>query len=512
MDYSSKRIIKNTVALYTRSAFGLIINLFASRQLLKVLGVEDYGVYSVVGGLIILFGFLNSSMSASALRFLNYEMGANEFGGIQRVFSSILNIQILFSVIIFFLCQTVGLYFFYNFLNIPDARMNVAFWCMEFSILSLVISTIGVPYSTLLVAFENMNIFAYIDILGYVLNLFLVLFLEYVTIDRLFLYALVYFLIQLLLRVLYYIYCNINYSESKYLFLIDKALLRKILGFFSWTTLSGLSYLLIIQGIGILYNIFYGVLVSAAIGVANQVNGAVQNLCNNFTTSLFPQITKNYASGDYQKVKKLHFTGTKLSFVLLSIMAIPIIVDIEIILNIWLVTPPHYSGMFVILIMLSQLMTFFAITSNTVVRASGNIKKYEIVQNMIFFLFFGLLVIAFIINTPIYVPYLIYLLSALLISIYKAYCGCKTINVDFVEYAKSIYVRLTMFLILALSISYLCRPSNHNFIFFFAHVIFMLVIIVLLSWIIVFNKGEKKVMKSYSISFIKNRMKWIKEK
>ena len=287
--FSSKRILSNTIALYIRSLFSLVLNLIISRQLLKVLGTEDYGIYSIVGSFIILFGFLNSTMGASAQRFLNYEMGLSKdgAGNVQNVFSNIINIQIVISVVVFLLCETVGIYLFYNYLNIPPARLHAAFVCLQFSIFTLVINTLTIPYHGLLIAFENMKAFAYLDICGYILNLCIVLSLPLVSSDRLIIYAAFFFCAQLLVRICYYIYCRNKYVESKYRYGIDKELTRQILGFFSWTTLSGITILIIMQGIGVLYNVFYGVLVSAAIGIANQVNGAVQNLCNNFVTSLF---------------------------------------------------------------------------------------------------------------------------------------------------------------------------------------------------------------------------------
>lgn len=508
MEYSSKRILKNTIYLYIRSLFALILNLYTSRQLLKVLGVEDYGVYSVVGGFIILFGFLNSSMSASSQRYLNYEMGSPEHGGVRRVFSSIINIQILISLIILVLCQTIGLFFFYNYLNIPTDRIEAALFCMEFSIFTLIINTLAIPYSSLLVAYENMMVFAYIDILGYVLNAIAVLFIEFLPVDKLIIYAFIFFCIQFVIRALYYLYCVKYYSEAKYLFVIDKRLVREIFGFFSWTTLSGISYLLIIQGISILYNMFYGVLVNAAIGIANQVNGAVQNLCNNFILSLFPQITKNYASHNYDIVKRLHFTGTKLAYVLLSIMAIPLIIDSRYILIIWLFNPPQYADMFIVLLMLSQLMTFFAITSNTLVRASGKIKSFELIQNGIFFSFFAVLIISFFAKLPIYIPYLIYVLSALVISVFKSYYSCMTIGVKFVEYLYSVYLRLVMFVIISFFISYSIKPDNPNFLYLIGHILFTIIIILLCAWIIVLTQNEKMLVKLYCINFLNNKLKW----
>ncbi len=508
MEYSSKRILKNTIYLYIRSLFALVLNLYTSRQLLKVLGVEDYGVYSVVGGFVILFGFLNSSMSASSQRYLNYEMGSPEHGGVRRVFSSIINIQILISLLVFFLCQTIGLLFFYNYLNIPTDRVEAALFCMEFGIFTLIVNTLAIPYSSLLVAYENMKSFAYIDILGYVLNVIIVSFIEFLPVDKLIIYAFLFFCIQFVTRFLYFLYCVKYYSEAKYLFFIDKKLVREIFGFFSWTTLSGISYLLIIQGISILYNMFYGVLINAAIGIANQVNGAVQNLCNNFILSLFPQITKNYASQNYDIVKRLHFTGTKLAYVLLSLMAIPLIIDSRYILNLWLLDPPQYTDMFIVLLMLSQLMTFFAITSNTLVRASGKIRSFELIQNGIFAGFFVVLIFSFWAKSPIYIPYLIYVLSALIISMFKSYYSCLIIRVRFVEYLYSVYLRLVMFVIVTLLIAYSFKPENPDFFVFIGHVLFTIIIILLCAWVIVLTQDEKKLVRLYCINYLNNKLRW----
>lgn len=489
---SFTRIGKNTIALYCRSIIAMCIGLYTSRILLKVIGIDDFGIYNVVGGMVMLFSFLNAALMVSTQRFMNMEMGRGKTEGVNLVFCTSVNIQLLMAVVITVGGEVIGTYLLYNYLSIPTNRINAAFWVLQFSIVTLLFSIISVPYNALIMAKEEFRSFAYIDILGYLLKLFAVIFISYYGGDRLIAYALLIMLAQVVIRFIYSFYCNYKFPESHYRWQVDSVLTKKMLSFSSWTTLSGISSLAYQQGIGVLYNVFYGVAINAAVGIAQQVNAAVNTLVSNFTTAFYPQMTKCYAAKDWEKVKKMHFTGPKLAFCIMSVMVVPLLLNLNYILKLWLDEVPLHTTMFIRIILCSSLVTILATTSNTLVRATGKIRTYEITLNIIIWLFFLIIYICLKLDVNIYVPYSVMVVNSLITSLYIANYSCRCIGVKGIEYYRSVHLPMIISLLMALAIVFYLLPESENLLSLCFNIVVTISIVAFCNYTLGLNRSEKK--------------------
>lgn len=505
--FSSSRIAKNTLALYLRSAISMLIGLYSSRVLLRVLGIEDFGIYQAVGGMVALFGFLNSTMSVSSQRFLNYEMGKGNTAGVIDVFCMSINIQTIVAVVVCILCEIVGVYALYNFLSIPIDRVDAALWVFHFSIITLFVSIISVPYNAMIIAKEDMKSFAYIDILGAILKLLSVVILDFFVFDSLLLYAVLILLIQILLRFIYAYICRHKYIEAKYRFCWNKSLFFKMLGFSGWTTLSAVTYMVRGQGISVLYNSFYGVVISAAIGIANQVNNAIITLVNNFTTSFNPQITKNYASGDFEHCCRIHISGPKFSFLLISVISAPIILNIDYILTLWLKTVPQYTSLFILLILIESMLRALISTSNTVIRSTGKVKWFEIISSSIQLVFILFAYFSFLISDVIYLPFICVILSVFFLSLYLIYSSCGILKISPIKYFFEVYVRMIIPYFLLMFFAYFFIPRSDTFVGLIIQSIIIVFLVIGVDYVFCLNKKERNFIKKNINSFI-NKIAW----
>lgn len=482
----------------------MLIALYTSRLLLEALGIDDFGIYNVIGGVVMLFSFLNSTLTVSSQRFLNYEMGKGNDKQVNDVFCTSVNIQMLVAIVIYVIGEALGLFMLYHYLSIPQERMFAAFWVLQFSLLTLVVNILSVPYNAFIIAKEDMKSFAYIDILNSLLKLSVVFIIISFGGDKLILYSLLILLVQILIRCIYSLYCNHKYSEVKYRFCRNDEQMKSMLAFSSWTSLSGITSLLNNYGIGVLYNMFYGVAVNAAIGISNQIYSAVWMLLGNFTTSFNPQITKNYASGEWNRVKQLHLTGSKFSFFLMSLFSIPIILNIEPILKLWLTNVPPNTGMFTQIILCIALISSLTSTSNTLVRSTGKIKSYELILNGIIAFFFLLSFICFKLAFPLYMPYVMLVLSAVALSLFETFRSCKCIGIPFHVYLYSVHFRMLFALLISITFIYFSQFQKEGILFLVLRVLYTIFIIVVCEYLIGFNSSEKKFLKQ-SISKVWNK-------
>ena len=288
---NNKRIAKNTLVLYVRMIFLLCISLFTSRVVLNMLGVEDYGIYNVVGGIVAMFGFLNGSMSSATQRYITFALGKGDMKRLKTVFSTTLQIHTLIAIIIVLLGESIGLWFLYHKMQIPAERMDAAFWVLQCSVVSTVVMIISVPYNSDIIAHEKMSAFAYFSILEALLKLLIAYMLVVSPYDKLVIYAILLLLVEVLLRFCYSIYCNKYFEESKYHHVWDKALFKEMTFFASWSIFGNFASVLFGQGLNILLNVFFGPAINAARGIAVQVQGVIQQFVTNFQMALNPQIT-----------------------------------------------------------------------------------------------------------------------------------------------------------------------------------------------------------------------------
>ena len=381
-NYSSKRLAKNTLILYVRMVFMMMLSLYTSRVVLKVLGVEDYGIYDVVGGFVSMFSLLSSSLSTAISRFITYEMGRGESGKVNVVFSSAVIIQFCMAIIMAIVMGSVGTWYLFNKMNIPDGRMTAAFWVMVCSILGFGIGLISTPYNAAIIAHERMDAFAYISILDAVLKLAIVFLLPVIPIDKLVSYALLLLLIALIIRGAYAIYCKRHFPECHLTRTFDKNIFKEIGGFAGWSFFGEASWVLNTQGVNMLINYYFGVTFNAARGIAGQVNSAVYRFAGNFMTALDPQITKSYAAGEHEATRSIVCRGARLSYFLMLFFAIPICLEAPILLRIWLPVVPDHAIPFTRLAIISSM---FLILSTPLVKAqyaTGKIKRYQIINTL----------------------------------------------------------------------------------------------------------------------------------
>ena len=376
---NNKRIAKNTLLLYVRMLFMMAVNLYTSRVVLNALGVEDFGIYNVVGGVVAMFSVISGSLSAAISRFITYELGKGNNDRLNKIFSASVTIQLLLSLIIVILVESIGVWFLNVKMSIPTDRMLAANWVLQFSIATFVINLVSVPYNAAIIAHERMSAFAYISILEALGKLAIAFLIVVSPMDRLIFYALLMCSVAVIVRAVYGYYCKRHFAECTYHFHWDREILKKMFGFAGWNFIGASSAVLRDQGGNIIINLFAGPAVNAARGIAGQVNNAVTGFVSNFMTALNPQITKSYASGDREYMMILIYQGARLSFYMLLLLSLPILANTHYILSLWLKTVPEHSVLFV------QLTLIFAMSESisnplvTAMLATGNIRNYQIV-------------------------------------------------------------------------------------------------------------------------------------
>lgn len=377
---NNKTLALNTIFLYLRSLFLLGITLYTSRVTLQVLGINDYGIYNVVGGVVAMFSILSSTLASASQRFITFALGKNNLDNQRRVFSTCITLHIVIGLIIVLLLEVLGVWFLSSSINIPANRIYAAKYVLQISIVTFFVSVISVPYNAVIIAHEKMRVFAYIGILEGVLKLACVFLLTFLSWDKLIAYSLLYFLIALLLRFIYSCYSIKHFEETTNIsFRIDKTLFKEMFSFAGWNLFGNGSLVLRNQGVDLVLNIFFGVVVNAAKGVSNQVQNAVQTLVGNFTTALKPQITKAIAKEDYNRVYMLINNGSRYFFYMMMFLAVPVIVTAPKILNIWLSEVPEYSVQFVRLTMFYLLLDSLSRLMIHGIVSYGKIKEYQIV-------------------------------------------------------------------------------------------------------------------------------------
>lgn len=373
----NKRIAKNTLLLYLRLLFTMAVSLYTSRVVLNTLGVEDYGIYNVVGGVVAMFGFLNLAMTTSTQRYITYELGSGNFEKLKQVFTTSINIHVLISIVVIILTETIGLWFLNEKMVIPNERMTAAMWVFQISILTTVIAIMSYPYNAAIVAHEKMSAFAFISILEVVLKLVIVYLLTIWEVDKLILYAILVAIVQLGIRFCYSGYCAIHFPETQYHRYFNKSLFKEMLSFAGWNLWGNLAAVLFTQGLNMLLNVFFGPVVNAARAVAVQVQSAIQSFSANFQMALNPQITKAYAIGKLEDMHKLVYRSSKFTYFLLFSLCLPVVIEAPVILEIWLKNVPENTVVFLRLMIATMIIDSTANPLMISAAATGNVKTYQ---------------------------------------------------------------------------------------------------------------------------------------
>ena len=499
----NRRIAKNTLFLYFRMFLIIGISLYTSRVIFAVLGVEDFGLYNVVGGIIAMFSVLNGIISSSTSRFLTYELGKNNIQRLTNVFSASFFSHVFISIVILVLAETVGLWFINTQLVIPEDRLNAANWVYQFSILAAMISFTQSPYSALIISHERMNIYAYMSIIEVVLKLLIVYVLVISSFDKLKLYSVLMFVVTTIIALIYRIYCIKHYKESRLRIVKNKALYKQLISYSGRNLIGAIVVLLQGQGINILLNVFFGPIINAARAISYQVQGAIIQFSNNFFTAVKPQIVKLYAQNNIEEMMKLMYQSSYFSFYLLFLIILPLILEMQYVLNLWLKNVPAYTVSFTILILLNQLIVCLKNPRMAIFEAMGKIKRANIFVGLtmitIFPISYLLLKLGF---SPIWVFYVMIIVNFIseIVSSYVLRCYMP-FNVW--QYFYKVYGKC---LIVALIASFppccviYIMPSS------FVRLCITVIISTISILITVFYLGINKEMKTKALIFLHNKI------
>lgn len=377
IETNNKRIAKNTLLLYVRMFFIMAVTLFTSRVVLSTLGVIDFGIYNVVGGVVAMMGILNSAMSVSTQRYLTFELGRGDGIRLWQTFSVCFSIFMVLSIIIIVLAETVGLWFLNTQMTIPAERLSAANWVYQFSILTCIASLFVMPFNATIIAHERMSVYAYVGILEVLLRLVVVYLLLFVPFDRLAVYGGLLFASQVVVTLTYVLYCIGKFPETHYRFYWDKPLFKELLSYSGWNLFGSMSGLVKGHGLNILLNVFFSPAVNAARGIAYQINAAITQFFTNFYTAVRPQITKYYAQGNIEEMTKLVFRSSKMSFYLIMLLSMPIIIETPYIVKLWLGQLPEYVVSFTRLIVVISAIDSMAHPLMAAAHATGRIRLYQ---------------------------------------------------------------------------------------------------------------------------------------
>lgn len=387
----TRRIAKNTVLLYLRSLISLFISLWTSRLVLKGLGVDDYGIYGVVGSFVSMFSIVTGSLNGAISRFLNFAMGKGDKEELSNTFSLSLNIMLILALIVVLLTETFGLWFLYNKMNIPPGRETAAFWCFQFSVLASVSGFLVVSFTASIIAHEKMGVFAYIDVGEVVLKFFIALLMTFSlgNADKLILYAVLLLAVTLIKQMISRIYAMKHFEECRIRWYWDKKKFIEMFTYAGWSFLGKTSGTFSGSGVNMVVNVVYGTAVNAARQLSGTVNHAVSIFVNNFTMALNPQITQSYASGDYGYMKQLLFRGTKFTYFIMWMIVLPLILETEFIVGLWLGDYPEHTINFIRLTLILNTVNVFHVVLAMGIRATGTIMWYQLLFSGLEFLLFG---------------------------------------------------------------------------------------------------------------------------
>lgn len=453
MAVESKRIIKNTGLLYIRMLLLMAVSLYTSRILLYTLGVSDYGLYNVVAGVVVMIGFFKGTMGTASSRFITVALSRNQIAEMRETFSSLFFINVLLAITIVVLAESVGLWFLLEKMTIPEDRVSAAFWVYQFSVISVALSIVTVPYHAVIIAHERMGAFAYISLFDAFAKLVVVYLTAISSYDRLIFYAFLILLIHIINVLIYVFYSLRKFSEAKLKFKINRALIHEMFGFIGWSSYGSLVSVGFTQGLNVLLNIFFGPTVNAARGIAVQVQSAVTHFITNFQTAINPQLVKSTATKDFAGAQQLVIASSKYSFFLMCILGIPIIVEAPFILGLWLKEVPLYSVPFCRIILVICIFSSLANALRRVNQAEGNIKKFQMCECTLLLMIIPLSYIALKLWQIPIIVFVIHLVIELISQYVRIILVIPKIEMTSKKYINQILIRVLPVFILPLAIA-----------------------------------------------------------
>lgn len=486
--------------------FVLAVSLYSSRLVLQTLGVEDFGIYNVVGGFVSMFGFLNSSLTNSVQRFYNYTLGHDGENAISEVYVVAVIIQASLALLVLALVESFGLWYLYNKMVIPDNRFHAAFWVFQFSVLSMMFVIMQVPYTSAVMAYEKMNVFAFISVLDAVLKLLIILLLPLFAGDHLIWYGILLLAISSVNFFFYFLYSKTHFKNLKTRHIERRFLFKEMLSFSGWNLFGTFSSMMKEQGLNMVLNLFFGPVVNAARGIAYQVINAIRGFTSNIYTAARPQFTQSYAQGNSNRTIQLMFSTSKLCFTLLLMLSLPVMIEVSYVLDLWLGdTVPNHTPLFVVLVIISALITVFNPAMSFVVHATGKMKWYQIIGASIDII---ILPVAYVFLKKGYQPESVFFVSIffnIIQQIVSLVIVNKLVSFSIKDYIFQVWVPLFSVFIIALIPSFLV---HHFMAQSFLRLLFVIVVsslfIIGTSYFIAFTKTERMLFNNL-VNVIKKR-------
>lgn len=510
-DSNNLRIAKNSLFLYFRLILTLIVSLYSSRVVLDTLGIENYGIYSVVGGLVLMFTFLNSTLSAASSRFLTFELGKLDSVNFSKIFKSAITINISVALILLVFSETLGLWFFENKLVIPPEKLFAARFVYQISIITAILLVLRIPYNAAVIAHEKMSFFAYVSILEVFLKLIILYLLVIGDFDKLILYSLLIFFISIIINGFYIFYCLKKFNGCSFGILFEKNILTPMLSYSGWDLFGNFSSIAKNQGVNILLNLFFGPVINAATGIATQVQTAIVSFSENFLLAARPQIVKYYSSENFLEMNKLIFNASKYSFLLLFIISFPLILDLEYVLNVWLKNVPEYAIIFCAIALINNLLSVSFRPISFGIHATGSVKWVSIINSSIYLL---VLPISYVLLELNYSPIFPFLVNLILLIF-----GCLTYLIIYKKLCPSFSIKLFLTNVvlknlIVISISSIIpilffKSLDEGFIRLLIVYITTLITTILFVYLIVLDIELKNQVISYTKTYFQNLWKKI---
>lgn len=496
---STKNIAKNSLFLYLRMFLNMGVGLFTAGIVLNTLGITDYGIYNIVGGFVSMFSFLNSSMSSATQRFLSFDLGKNDLEQLKKTFSTTVTIHFGIALLIVLALETFGLWYINNKLNVPADRMTAVNIVFQFSVLSSFFSIIQVPYNALITAHERFNVYAYISFVEIAFKLLILYFLVHVEHDKLILYSILLFASSFIVRMIYRVYCRRNFPESKYSFYFDRAYFKTLLSYTGWNLFGNIAGVAKGQGNNLVLNIFFGTVMNAAYGITVMIQGLVTNFVSNFQSAVNPQIVKNYAMGNIERSIKLIHQSAKFSFGLMLTLAVPILISLQFILDLWLKTYPLESITFIQLSFINILIDTISNPIMFGLQATGKMKWYQIVVGTLLFLNLPISYLLIKITNQPEVIFKVSIFISLLALACRLYFLKIQVNVPVRDFLINV-IRPVLLLSMCMTVVYYFTkaewiPLSNKYVDLFLKSCVLAIVSAFASYILLFNKQEKNNLK-----------------
>lgn len=501
---NNKRIAKNTMMLYIRMCISMFVGLYTSRVVLQILGVEDYGIYGVVGSVVAMMGFLNSSMSGATSRFLTFELGKGCGHRLLQTFSSAVIVHIAIALIVLVLAETLGLWFLCNKLIIPENRMFAAHCVYQLSIFSAMISITQVPYNACIIAHEKMDIYAYVEMLNIILKLLIIYLLVIGNLDKLILYSLLTLIVSVAIAMIYRIYCTKNFDEARIHFIVEKDVIKPILSFSMWDLYGNFSVTVRSQGRNFLINMFFGVIYNAASSVATTVAGTVLGFTGTIVQAFRPHIIKLYAQKKIEEMQIAASNAIKYSLLLMSLMAVPLIIEADYVFKLWLVEVPPYTVVFCRLILISSALGIVNTVVSSIIHATGDIKRISIITGTIYWMHLPFIYVAFKLGANVTSSYVVEVFGVICIVLLNLFIAKHNVpELSKRNFIKSIIIALLVIAPASIVTYVITLHLGQSILRLLLSIVCNMIIVVVLSYCIILDDNTRLKVSQKLASFLK---------